>query len=100
MLRKAGLKAQPEKTKFFLSKVQFLGHVVGKDKIQPVKKNVEDLKAFKTPENKRDLMRVIGCLGFYIMYIKNPHLDSKPFYDIIKTETTFHWTQDTPSMFI
>ena len=38
LLRKSGLKAQPEKTKFFLQKVQFLGHVVGKDRIQPVKK--------------------------------------------------------------
>ena len=61
LLRKAGLKTQPEKTKFFLRKVQFLGHVVGKDGIQPVKKRVEDLKALKTPENKRDVMRVLGC---------------------------------------
>ena len=89
LLRKAGLKAQPEKTKFFLRKVQFLGHVVGKDGIQPVKKRVEDLKALKTPENKRDVMRVLGCLGFYSMYIKNLHVDSRPFYDLIKTETTF-----------
>ena len=44
LLRKSGLKAQPEKTKFFLRKVQFLGHVVGKDGIQPVKKRVADLK--------------------------------------------------------
>ena len=41
LLRKAGLKAQPEKTKFFLRKVQFLGHVVGKDGIQPVKKGLK-----------------------------------------------------------
>ena len=37
LLRISGLKAQPEKTKFFLRKVKFLGHVVGKDGIQPVK---------------------------------------------------------------
>ena len=51
LLRKSGLKAQPEKTKFFLGKVQFLGHVVGKDGIQPVKRRVPDLKALKSPEN-------------------------------------------------
>ena len=69
LLRKAGLKAHPEQTKFFLRKVQLLGHVVGKDGVQPVKKRVEDLKALKTHENKRDVMRVLGCLGFYSMYI-------------------------------
>ena len=99
LLRKAGLKAQPEKTKFFLRKVQFLGHVVGKDGIQPVKKRVEDLKALKTLENKRDVMRVLGCLGFYTMYIKNLHVDSKPFYDLIKTETTFQWTDEHEKLF-
>ena len=97
LLRKAGLKAQPEKTKYFLRKVQFLGHVV--DGIQPVKKSVEDLKALKTPENKRDVMRVIDCLGFYSMYIKNLHVDSKPFSDLIKTETTFQWTDDHDKLF-
>ena len=81
LLRKAGLKAQPEKTKFFLRKVQFLGHIVGKDGIQPVKKRVTDLKALKSPENKRDVLRVLGCLGFYSMYIKNLHVGCKPIYE-------------------
>ena len=94
LLRKAGLKAQPEETQLFLLKVQFLGHVVGKDGIQPVKKKVEDLKALKTLENKRFVMRVLVCLGFYSMFIKNLHVDSKPFYDLIKTETTFQWTDE------
>ena len=56
LLRKAGLKTQPEKTKFLLRKITFLGHVVGKDGIQPVKKRVEDLKALRTPENMRDVL--------------------------------------------
>ena len=99
LLRKAGLKAQPEKTKFFLRKVQFLGHIVGKDGIQPVKKRVTDLKALKSPENKRDVLRVLGCLGFYSMYIKNLHVDCKPFYELAKTETKFEWTAEHENLF-
>ena len=38
ILRKSGLKAQPEKTKNFLRRVQFLGHVISKNGIQPIKK--------------------------------------------------------------
>ena len=37
LLRKAVLTAQPEKTKFFLRKVQISGHNVGKVGIQAVK---------------------------------------------------------------
>ena len=44
-------------------------------------------------------MRVLGCLGFYSMYIKNLHVDSKPFYNLIKTETTFQWTDEHEKVF-
>ena len=99
LLRKSGLKAQPEKTKFFLRKVQFLGHVVGKDGIQPVKKRVADFHALKSPENKRDVMRVLGCLVFYSMYIKNLHVDCKPFYDLIGDDTVFEWKPEHEKLF-
>ena len=39
-------------------------------------------------------MIVLECLGFYGCYIKNLHVDSQPFYDLIKDSTPFHWTHD------
>ena len=44
-------------------------------------------------------MRVLGYLGFYSMYKKILHVDSKPFYDLIKSETTFQWTDDHEKFF-
>ena len=99
LLRKAGLKAAPDKTFFFLKKVKFLGHVIYPDGIQPIAKRVKDLKNLKSPENKRDVMKVLGCLGFYSCYIKNLHVDSQPFYDLIKDSTPFHWTHEHEKLF-
>ena len=64
LLRKAGLKAAPEKT-FFLKKVKFLGHVISSEGLKPIARLVKDLKNLKSPECKRDFMKVLGCLGFY-----------------------------------
>ena len=50
-LRSSGLKAAPNKTKLFLRKVQFLGHIVSDKGIQPVPEKVKDLKDLKSPEN-------------------------------------------------
>ena len=44
LLRKAGLKAAPDKTFFFLKKVMFLGHVISPDGIQPIAKRVDALR--------------------------------------------------------
>ena len=93
LLRKAGLKAAPDKTFFFLKKVKFLGHVISPDGIQPIAKRVDALRNLKSPQTKRDVMKVLGCLGFYCCYIKNLHVDSQPFCDLIKDSTPFHWTE-------
>ena len=42
----------------------------------------------------RDVMKVLVCLGFHDCYIKNLHVDSKPFYDLIRDSTSFHWTEE------
>ena len=98
LLRKAGLKAAPDKT-FFLKKVKFLGHVRSPEGIQPIVKRVKDLKNLKSPESKGDVVKVLACLGFYSCYIKKLHVDSQPFYDLIKDSTPFHWTHEHEKLF-
>ena len=99
LLRKAGLKAAPDKSFFFIKKVKFLGNVISPEGIQPIAKRVKDLKNLKSPECKRDVMKVLGCFGFYSCYIKNLHVDSQPFYDLIKDSTSFHWTDEHEKLF-
>ena len=99
LLRKGGLKAAPDKTHSFLRKVKFLGHVISQDGIQPVAKRVQDLKNLKSPECKRDVMKVLGCSSFYSCYIKNLHVDSQPFYELIKDTTPFKWTEQHETLF-
>ena len=52
-VRSSGLKAAPYKTKLFLRKVQFLGHIVSDKGLQPIAKKVQDFKNLKSPGNKR-----------------------------------------------
>ena len=99
LLREASLKTPPEKTFFFLKKVNFLGQVISPEGIQPIAKRVKDLKNLKSPESKRDFLKGLGCLGFYSCYIKNLHVDSQPLYDLIKDSTPFHWTHEHGKLF-
>ena len=59
LLRKGGLRAAPDKRHFFLRKVNFLGHVISQDGMQPVAKRVQDLKYLESPDCKRDVMKVL-----------------------------------------
>ena len=99
LLRKAGLKAAPDKTLFFLRKVKFLGHVIAAEGIQPVAKRVRDLHNLKSPKTKTEVKSFLGALGFYSCYIKNLHVDSRPFYELTKKDTNFCWNQEHEDLF-
>ena len=44
-------------------------------------------------------MKVLGCLGFYSSDIQNLHVDTQPFYDLIKDLTPFHRTHEHEKLF-
>ena len=99
LLRKGGFNAAPDKTHSFLRKVEFLRHVNSEQGIQPVAKRVKDLQILKSPESKRDVMKVLRCLRFYSCYIKNLHVDSQPVYELIKDTTPLKWTEQREELF-
>ena len=76
-----------------------MGHVISPDGIQPIAKRKDALRNLKSPQGKRDVMKVLGCLGFYSYYIKNLHVDSQPFYDLIRDSSPFHWTEEHEALF-
>ena len=98
-LRSSGLKAAPNKTKLFLRKIQFLGHIVSDKGIQPVAKKVQDLKDLKSPEYKRDVFCILGGLGFYNTFINSLHVVSKPFYELLRDDVPFKWTKEHEQLF-
>ena len=99
LLRQAGLRAAPDKMFFSLKKVKLLGHVISPDEIQPIAKRVDALRNLKSAKSMRDVMKVLGCLGFYSCYIMNLHVDRQPFYDLISDSTTFLWAEEHVALF-
>ena len=99
LLKKAGLKATPDRTFFSLKKVKFLRHVLSPDGIKPVAKRTKDLKLLESTESGREVMKILGCLGFYSCNVKNLLVDSQHFYDLIKDSNPFHWTNEHEKLF-
>ena len=99
LLRKANIKSAPDKTKFLLRKVKFLGHVISKGTLSPITSRIADIQNLKTPESKTDVLSVFGAMGFYANYVINYHIDAKPLYDLVKNETNFEWLDSHQQVF-
>ena len=44
-------------------------------------------------------MRILGSLCFYSTFIKNLHVDSKPFYEHLRSDVPFEWTKEHQKLF-
>ena len=60
---------------------------------------MKGLQNLESPEIKRDVMKVLGCLGFYSCYIRNLHVDIQPLYELIKDTTPFKWADQHGELF-
>ena len=69
-LRKSKLKAAPDKTFFFLQSVKFLGHLITGNKIKPLLNKIDAIHKMKTPENKKDVMKLLGALNYHSKYFQ------------------------------
>ena len=99
LLGKTGLKAAPEKTYLFRKKVKFSGHVFSSEGIQPIAERVKHQKDLESPECKGDVMKVLGCFGYYgWLHQKTPH-GQQMFYDLIRNLTSLHWTEEHEKIF-
>ena len=63
-LSKANLKKAPDKTKFFLRKVKFLGLVISKGTFRPINSRNCYIQNLKTPEAKADVLNKLGRRDF------------------------------------
>ena len=97
-LRSSGLKVAPNEP-IFLRKVQFLEHIVSDKRIQPVAEKFQDINNLKRPKNQRDVMRISGSLGFYSTFIKTSHVDSKPFYELLRNGVRFESAKSMKNYF-
>ena len=99
LLRTAGLNSAPNKTFPSLKKANLHGHVISAEGIHPIEKRVKDLKHLNLQESKQDVMKSLGCFGFYSCYIMNLQMNSQPSYNFTKDLTPFHSTHEHEKFF-
>lgn len=74
----ANMKISDEKCKFFMQRIEFLGHVISNGRIRVDEKKVETIEAYPIPKTLRQLRSFLGLAGYYRKFIKNYAAIAKP----------------------
>ena len=93
-LRQCGLKLQPDKCEYLKPELEYLGHIISSDGVQPNPKRIDKVKNYPVPKNPKEIKQFLGLCGYYRKFIQNFARIAKPLNQLLRKDKGFQWTND------
>ena len=91
VLQKADIRLRPDKCKFHVKIVKFLGSIITTDEIQMDDKKVKAIREWPEPRNLKEIQAFLGFANFYRRFIQGYSQICTPLTKMTKKEQPFHW---------
>ena len=69
ILKNENMKAAPDKSHFFLTRVKLLGHIIESNTITPLKSRIHAIQKLQPPTNKKKIQEFLGMLNLLSKYV-------------------------------
>ncbi|GJW36786.1 putative reverse transcriptase domain-containing protein [Tanacetum coccineum] len=99
LLKKEELYAKFSKCKFWLSKVQFLGHVIDSEDIHVDPAKIESIKYWASPKTPTEIHQFLGLAGYYRRFIKGFSKIVRPMTKLTQKKVKFDWSEKAEAAF-
>ena len=99
ILQNENLKAAPDKSNFFLTSINFLGHNIERETITPLKSRIDAIQKLQPPTNKKKIQEFLEMLNFLSKNNYKIQLYLRPFYNILRQQNNFEWTIEQQTRF-
>ncbi|UYV65830.1 K02A2.6-like [Cordylochernes scorpioides] len=91
-LEEKGLKLNKAKCKFAVDSVEYLGFRIDKNGLHPMLNKIQAVSNAPEPKNIGQLRSFIGMLMYYARFIKDTSSILSPFYQLLKKNCPWKWT--------
>ena len=99
LLRKAGLKLKLQKCSFFKKHIQYLGHLISDEGIQPLQEKLESIAKMPVPQNMKQVKQFLGLVGYYRKFIPRFSDIARPLTQLTQKNEGFNWTTECDKCF-
>ncbi|GJY18196.1 putative reverse transcriptase domain-containing protein [Tanacetum coccineum] len=99
LLKKEELYAKFSKCDFWLSKVQFLRHVIDSEGIHVDPTKIESIKDWESPKTLTEIRQFLGLAGYYRRFIKGFSKIAKPMTKLTQKSVKFNWGEKEETAF-
>lgn len=97
--RKANLTININKSKFCVTRVNYLGYVIGNGGIQTDTDKVSAINNWPVPKNLKQVRGFLGLAGWYRRFIEHFATVVFPITEVLSTKKKFHWTAAAQAAF-
>ena len=102
-LQDHGIQINPAKCVLGEPTLEFLGHLVDKDGIHPLKDKVQAVRGYPQPTTQRELRRFLGLINFYHRFIPGCARILHPLHALLSDKApknaTLEWTRSATEAF-
>ena len=98
-LREAGLKLKLQKYSFFKKHIQYLGHLILDEGIQPLPEKLESIVKMPTPKNAKQVKQFLGLVGYYRKFVPRFADISRILTKLTRKDQEFKWTLECDKCF-
>ncbi|GJR00355.1 putative reverse transcriptase domain-containing protein [Tanacetum coccineum] len=99
LLKKEELYAKFSKCDFWLSRVQFLGHVIDSERIHVDPAKIESIKDWASLKTPTEIRQFLGIAGYYRRFIKGFSKIAKPMTKLTQKNVKFDWSEKEKAAF-
>ena len=99
LLAESKLKLRMEKCNFALSHLDYLGHTISGQGIQPSKKKIEAVVEWPKPQTVKQVQSFLGFCNFYRRYVPKYSQISNPLYNFTKKDVKIDWNLECENAF-
>ena len=90
-LQNAGIQLKCSKCTFMLSSIDYLGHRISADGLQPTKEKVRAISEDPSPQNITQLRSFLGVIDYYSKFLPNLSTMLAPLYRLLQKQTKWIW---------
>ena len=98
-LHEAGLKLKLQKYSFFKKHIQYLGHLISDEGIQPLPEKLESIAKMSVPRNAKQVKQFLGLVGYYRKFIPRFADISRVLTKLTHKDKEFKWTLECDKCF-
>jgi len=98
-LEENNLYVKPEKCKWKVKEVGFLGIVIGPEGIKMEEEKVKGVLEWPTPKCIKDVQKFLELANYYHRFIEGFASVARPLHDLVKKDQKWNWTERQEKVF-